>query len=157
MPFGFCIDLRSKIVDYRKRVLKSNMVELKYIFIAIASPILNAIFVIIFGNCNFIVKEVKDILIYSNFFLFIFNLVPIYPLDGGRFLRGVLRIMIGKKFADESMNIIANFAIVILTIAGSIAILYFKNIAVLLILAYIWKLVFIENKRFKLIHKISTM
>ena len=57
MPFGFCIDLRSKIVDYRKRVLKSNMVELKYIFIAIAGPILNAIFVIIFGNCNFIVKE----------------------------------------------------------------------------------------------------
>lgn len=167
MPFGFWISLNPKIEDYNVHILKSNLVELKYIFVAMAGPLLNLLFVIIFGNINFTSGQfsnyndaflpLRQILIYSNLLLFLLNLVPIYPLDGGRILQSILRISIGKKDADDSMNIIANSAMILLTIVGSIAILYLKNIAVMLILAYIWMLGIRENKRYKLRKKILEM
>ena len=61
MPFGFWISLRPKIEDYNKSILKSNVIELKYIFVAVAGPLLNAILVILFSKSNL------HLVIYSNF------------------------------------------------------------------------------------------
>ena len=164
MPFGFWISLKPKIEDYKKHILKSNMIDLKYIFVAIAGPLLNLIFVVIFSNFYYISEDMliksdaififRQMLVYSNFLLFVLNLVPICPLDGGRILQSIFRIFTGKRIADKSMNIIANVSIIILTTTGSIAILYFKNIAILLILVYLWNFVIRENKRFGLNKKI---
>ena len=55
------------------------------------------------------------------------------------------------------MNMITNISIILLTITGSIMILYFKNIAILFILAYLWKMVIIENKRYRLKKKVLKM
>lgn len=91
MPFGFRIKLNPKIEDYNIHILKSNLVQLKYIFIAIAGPMFNLICVVLFYNdslCCLIlgkyqnILELRQIVIYSNLLLFAFNLIPIYPLDG---------------------------------------------------------------------------
>ena len=40
-------------------------------------------------------------IIYANILLIIFNLMPIYPLDGGRILKGILYVLFGKKKAEK--------------------------------------------------------
>ena len=144
MPFGFWARIEPNYKDYNKDVMKSKLVDVKNIFIALAGPLLNLIFSIIFIKLNLYITA------YSNLIVFTLNMIPIYPLDGGRVLQSVCRLLIGKFKSDKIINIIANIIVIILTGCGSIAILYLKNIAIALILVYLWELVIRENKRFEL-------
>lgn len=139
LPFGFHINLIPNEMDYNKRILKSNMVDLKYIFISLAGPIFNLALAIIFSKMDLnIDKYINSILIYSNLLIFAFNLILIYPLDGGRVIKSFFNIFLGEKITYKTMKILSNITIFIFTFAGSVAILYFKNIAILIILLYLW-------------------
>ena len=156
MPFGCLISLRPKIEDYRRKIKKACLVDMKYILVAIAGPLFNLVLAnafIINENMlksNDYIFTLKQTLIYSNFLIFLINLIPIYPLDGGRILKSILRLYFEKRIVDKIINYVANISIIILTFIGSVTILYFKNIAILLILMYFWELVIYENKRFEL-------
>lgn len=54
----------------------------------------------------------------------------------------------------EDTNKISNAVVIILTAFASFAILEYKNIAILIIIAYLWGLVVNENKRYNLKLKI---
>ena len=92
--------------------------------------------------------------IYANMMIFLFNLIPIFPLDGGRILFGVLYILFGKRMALEISNYISNFILVVLLIANSFLILEYKNIALFFISIFLSAMVVRENKVFKLKNKI---
>ncbi len=77
-----------------------------------------------------------------------FNLLPIYPLDGGRILKGIIRLKKSEIKADEIINKISNIIIICLTAISSIAILYLKNPAIVFILIYLWAMVIKENKKY---------
>ena len=64
-------------------------------------------------------------------------MLPIYPLDGGNFLYEILKYKMGKHKALNAINKISNITLWILTLLYSIAILYFKNIFILLFLIYL--------------------
>lgn len=150
MPFGLSIGFASKSENYNEKIKNGTKLTLKKLIIAIAGPITNLIFVIIFLLFPISFLEVeKEIIIYSNILIGIFNLIPIFPLDGGRIINCILHIFYGKREAYSYTNKIANITIAILTAVSSIAILYLKNVVIILILAYLWYLVIIENKKYK--------
>ena len=148
-PFGLAI-------IFEEFGCKNNRFEWKKIIIAMAGPLTNLIImlVVLFANLNIDILT-KEIIVYANILIILFNLLPIYPLDGGRIIKGLLYIAKGRNFSDDLTNKIANIGAIMLTFAGSIAIYYFKNIAILLMLVYLWALVIRENKKYALKERVE--
>lgn len=151
MPYGVSVGFEIKCEDYNKKVKKANMLAVKKLIIALAGPITNFIITVIFLiiNKNLFGIE-RNLVIYANILIGIFNLIPIYPLDGGRVIKNIIHITVGLKKSYEYTNQISKVTICILTGICSITILYIRNIAILLILAYLWYLVIAQNKKYKM-------
>lgn len=96
-PVGFQILFKNYIQDYNTKVQKGNEVCIKKTAIAFAGPLVNIFIAIIafFMPQNMAIS--KETLIYANLMLTMFNLLPIYPLDGGRILKEIVAIKKRKK------------------------------------------------------------
>lgn len=155
-PYGFSIGFKTKIDDYNKKIKCSTMLSLKKIIIASAGPITNLLVIIIIYIYYIIAKENiifynnLDVIIYSNLLIFIFNLIPIYPLDGGRIVKEIININFGVKKSYLYTYKISNISIIILTILSSFLVLIYKNIAIIIIIVYLWFLVIMQSKRLAL-------
>lgn len=141
MPFGVSITFET--YGYKK------LIEIKKILIALAGPFTNFLIltVVMLLHIN---TSLKEMIIYSNLLIALFNLIPLYPLDGGRILKGIIRIKKSEIEADEAINKISNIIIICLTALSSIAILYLRNLAIVFILIYLWIMVIKENKRYRI-------
>lgn len=150
MPFGIRVSFDVKPHNYNKKVINGTMLTIKELIIAMMGPITNLIFVVIFCIYNIDFFGIsREFIVYSNILIGVFNLIPIYPLDGGRIVKNILYIFYGRKESYKFTNMISNITIVLLTIISSVSILYFRNIAILIIILYLWTLVVIENKKYK--------
>lgn len=149
LPYGVTVLFKINIQDLNKKIGKGNILELKKIVIALAGPIVSLIIALIYLNYDPIYLNKTDI-IYSNILIAIFNLLPIYPLDGGRIINGILHIKYGNIKAQILTDKISYIMMIILTIISSIAVYYFKNIAIFLICIILWMIVLqvgIQNKK----------
>lgn len=144
-PFGLAITFEGYGNEFKKNI------EKKKIAIALAGPFVNLLFVV-FGILMPI-GTVKEAVVYLNLLLLLLNLIPIYPLDGGRILKNILHIKIGYWEAYSLTNKISNVLVVILIVLSSLSIFYFQNIAILFIILYIIILTLTENKKFKLVKR----
>lgn len=160
IPLGFSIFLQTNIEDYNKKIKKGNMYVLKNLIISIAGPITN---IIIFLVTFFLPIElmIKEKIIYINAIIAIFNLIPMYPLDGSKILQNELKLFCSNKESYKYTNIVANATLIIFTIFCSVFILYAKNIAIVAILIYLWYINIKENERQKIrvqiLEKIKTI
>ena len=150
-PFGVSIDFDITRKDYNIKIRKGNLLEVKKIFVALAGPITNILIItilILFNIFNINYYD-KMIMIFSNVTLIIFNIFPIYPLDGGRILKSLIYIFKGKQTAEKYIYRISYITLIIITIVSSIAILYLKNIAIFLIVIFLWGLQMKEHMIYK--------
>ena len=125
MPFGISITFET--YEYKK------LIEIKKIIIAIAGPLINLIICVVTSILH-INEEIKQLIIYSNSLIALFNLIPLYPLDGGRILKGLIKLKTEEIKTEKIINKISNILIIILTAISSIGILYLRNFSILFIL-----------------------
>lgn len=144
MPLGVSIYFKTLPKDYNKKVYNTNLLNIKKLIIAIAGPVSNFIIAIIAFFMKF------EVITYINILIGTINVVPIFPLDGGRILKYILNFKLDKNKVEEIINNIANIIAGLLTMCASVAIYYYKNIAILFIVIYIWFLVAQENRKMKM-------
>ena len=137
MPLGISISFRVLPKDYNYKVKFGNIFEVKKIIVALAGPLTNFIIVVLALNLNLEIVS-NMIIIYCNLLLMIFNLLPIYPLDGGRILNSILYILFGKFKSEQMINNISFAVLMLITISSSIIVYAFKNISIFLIVIFLW-------------------
>ena len=148
MPLGLSVSFKINIDDYNQKIRKGNILHLKKIAIAAAGPLTNFILLllVVYTNINFKVVS-NEILAYANIIIMLFNLLPIYPLDGGRILKEIISLFEGNIKSKVYIRKISKAVMILITMIGSIGVLYFKNIAIFFIIIYLWIVVITENKK----------
>ena len=156
LPFGFIVSFRINTVNYNQKILKANLLALKKVIVAFSGPLINLIILLIFffSSNEEIFNVKKDLLIYCNVLIFLFNMLPIYPLDGGRILKNLFYIFFGKINSLKITNIVSNVMAIFLSVVTLIIIICYNNFSYLFVLMYIWIITIKENKIYKMKLKI---
>lgn len=105
-------------------------------FILLAGPMVNLFLGIMFLKSSD--NEIFEFLALSNFAIGIFNMFPIYPLDGGKILQLFLSNTIGIIKGNELVIKISRFFIHVLMFIGMIQLIcYPYNMSILLLSLYL--------------------
>ncbi|MEQ6120741.1 site-2 protease family protein [Reichenbachiella sp. MALMAid0571] len=100
--------------------------------------------VLVIGSHNFLF-----VLMYANFFIALFNMIPAFPMDGGRVLRAVLATRLSRTKATRITSVFAQVIAVLFILLGFIA-NFFLIIIGLFILITARSEWFLEHSRFML-------
>ena len=116
---------------------------LEEFFIALAGPAVNFILAGLLAPALLINLQVFSILVGINLAMGIFNLIPAFPMDGGRILRSALMTRFGKRRSTIiSLNVSLAWSVIFLIVGCYFQ--WYGLILVGLFLAYIIK---VEKKR----------
>lgn len=116
MPVGVCA------------IYKENIVPIKEVIISLAGPIMSLILAM-FSKDNFISNV--------NIIIMILNLIPIYPLDGGRLQKNFFVYKFGYGKGIKISQFVSDFFIVILFVISIVFVVYFKNFNMLFVTSYV--------------------
>lgn len=120
MPFGLSISFYKQL----------NENKIKDIIVALAGPITSLALTIF---------TTKQEAVYSNLLIFLFNLLPLYPLDGGRIIKGILDMNFETSKTYTYISKMSYITMIIITVISSIGVFYFKNLAIFLVCIFLWR------------------
>lgn len=152
LPIGIAVSFKLDTIDFNKKILKANLLTIKKLVIALAGPLVNLIFIFLFlllGKEKILNIE-TELLIYVNILIFLFNMLMIYPLDGGRIIKNILYIFLGKENALKITNILSNLNAILLTIFVIYISYISQNFTYFFAVIYIWFIIIRENKIYKM-------
>lgn len=119
LPFGTTAKYKGKI----------NIVN--EFLIAIAGPIASYFFAFAYHN---------NIYLKINLLILIFNLLPIYPLDGGRMIKTFLIAILGQKKGNQMNTYLSRISIFFLLFFAMFMFVRYQNISFLLLSLYVLKI-----------------
>lgn len=136
MPFGLSAAFYTNFDD---KHFKS-----KEILVALAGPLTSLFLAILCYYIDFTYIPRQEA-VFSNLLILLFNLIPLYPLDGGRIIKGIIYTKKGIIQTEEMIDKISKITMIVITIICSIGVYYYKNIAIFLICIFLWSIVLKEK------------
>ena len=94
-------------------------------------------------------------IIYTNFILFIINILPVIPLDGGRILFYILNLRLNFESAFEIINNISKIFLILISFCYAFIIFVIKNVEIFFFILYLWYLNIKEEVNFAWYIKIN--
>lgn len=120
--------------------------KIREIIIACAGPIF-----------SFLIANALREYFIQNIFIFIVNLIPIYPLDGGRILKNIILLTFGNSRGRVFYRIILKITLIILVMINIIFIVFFRLYNFIFVSFYIVQLACEEIKNDNLKDRISSL
>ena len=142
LPFGAYIEFKEHY-KIKKQILKNCIIYLM-------GPISNFLISLIFVFYNF---KYSEQIVYINFILGIFNLLPIIPLDGSKILREILINFFDNKRSNIYSYRVSKILLCLSTFIYSILIIKIKNISLFIVLLYLWYIDHKEEKKLNTVIK----
>lgn len=123
-----------------------NISKIKEFLIALSGPLASFIFAFVYHN---------SIYYKINILIILLNLIPIFPLDGGRIMKVLLHILFGEKIGNKINKYLNVFFIITFLFFALYMMKQTKNFSLLIIWFYILKISLEENKKEKILSRIN--
>lgn len=99
--------IRIRRISFRMSGALIETVPLSYtqeLFVSVSGPTVNFILLCL---C----RRSHPLMAFLNFCLMVYNLLPLYPLDGGRVIYSILHILLPQRIADSLMQMISGISL----------------------------------------------